>query len=113
MQTQPTYQAIMDRLQSLHPLHLELDNESANHAGFYEGKESHFKLTLVSDEFVNKRLIARHQMVYQALSGLLTRDGGSVHALAMHTYTNAEWQTQQTAPDSPQCASQVTQSSKR
>jgi BolA protein len=63
--------------------------------------ETHFKVILVSEAFDGKRKVARHQQVYAALA---TQLEGPVHALALHTYTPAEWQQrQQEAPTSPQC----------
>lgn len=91
-------------LQELQPAHLELINESMNHAGYFEGKESHFKLTIVSDLFAGKRPVARHQLVYQKASPLLTSQGGSIHALAIHAYTPSEWTAIDAAPESPLCA---------
>lgn len=93
-------------LQVLNPSHLILENESHQHAGYFEGKESHFKLTIVSEAFVNLRLAARHQKIYAIAEPFLTRGGGQIHALAIHAYTPSEWQTIQIAPNSPQCASQ-------
>ena len=104
MTTTPTADALNAELQSLQPHHLELLNESMNHAGYFDGKESHFKLTIVSDAFEGKRLVARHQLVYRLVNALLTSQGGQVHALAIHAYTPVEWQGQ--SPDSPLCAGQ-------
>ena len=100
----PTANALNEALQTLQALHIELINESMNHAGYFDGKESHFKLTIVSEAFNGKRLVARHQVVYQLVSALLTSQGGNVHALAIHAYTPDEWQGQ--SPDSPNCAGQ-------
>ena len=93
-------------LQDLQPTYLELINESMNHAGYFAGKESHFKLTIASDAFTGKRLVARHQLVYDLVSAQLTSQGGSVHALAIHAYIPQEWQQQSQSPDSPNCAGQ-------
>lgn len=102
----PTADALAASLQSLQPQHIALINESMNHAGYFEGKESHFKLTIVSDAFTGKRLVARHQLVYDSVADLLTSKGGNVHALAIHAYTPDEWQGQ--SPDSPNCAGRNT-----
>ena len=45
--------ALKQALQSLNPVHLTLENESHMHAGYYDGKESHFKLVIVSSEFAS------------------------------------------------------------
>ena len=98
----PTANALNNELQALQAQHIELVNESMNHAGYFDGKESHFKLTIVSDAFEGKRLVARHQLVYNLANPLLTSQGGQIHALAIHAYTPTEWQGQ--SPDSPLCA---------
>ena len=102
----PTATALNQTLQVLNPEHLELINESVDHAGYFEGKESHFKLTIVSLAFAGKRLVTRHQLVYESVAELLTSKGGTVHALAIHAYTPDEWQQQGISPDSPLCAGQ-------
>ena len=63
--------------------------------------ETHFKVVAVSGEFDGKRSVARHQLIY----GLLAEElAGEVHALALHTYTAAEWSEREGgAPDSPDC----------
>jgi BolA protein len=83
------------------PIHLEVLNESNMH-NVPEGSESHFKVTIVADEFERKRLIQRHRAVNAVLQDELA---GKVHALALHTYTQSEWQSlNELAPDSPACA---------
>ncbi len=104
--TEPTAIALKQVLQGLQPDYLDLVNESMSHAGYFEGKESHFKLTIASENFAGKRLVARHQLVYDMVADLLTSKGGSIHALAIHAYTPDEWQQQTQSPDSPQCAGQ-------
>lgn len=80
--------------------HLEVVNESDQH-NVPPGSESHFKLVLVAADFVGERLIARHRRVNAVLSDLLA---GDVHALALHTYTAAEWEKRfGSAPMSPPC----------
>jgi BolA protein len=93
-------QQLETRLQALQPVFLQVDNESSGHGGYFPGKESHFKVTLVSEAFAGLRLAQRHQRVY-ALTGELLSPG-LIHALAIHAYTPAEWQGQ--IPASPPCA---------
>jgi stress-induced morphogen len=81
------------------PAHLEVENESHQHS-VPPGSETHFKVVLVTDAFAGKRAVARHQLVYSTLAAELK---GGVHALALHTYTPAEWAERAVAPDSPQC----------
>lgn len=91
---------IQTKLQSrFQPRHLEVINESFMHS-VPPGSETHFKVVVVSEAFDGKRSVARHQAVYQALADEVA---GPVHALAIHTYTGAEWEAVAAAPDSPQC----------
>tara|TARA_R110001583_G_scaffold23141_2_gene85940 strand:+ start:2570 stop:2875 length:306 start_codon:yes stop_codon:yes gene_type:complete len=73
--------------QGLDIRHLIIENESHLHSG--PATDSHFKVAVVSDDFVGKRSVARHQMVY----GLLAEEmAGAIHALVIHPYTLEEWQ---------------------
>jgi BolA protein len=51
--------------------------------------ESHFKVTVVTVEFNNKMLVARHRMLNNLLKEELD---GPVHALSLNTLTPVEWQ---------------------
>ena len=73
--------------QALKPLHLEVINESHMH-NVPAGSESHFKVTVVSQQFDQQALVARHRMVNGILAGELRE---SVHALALSTLTPDEW----------------------
>ena len=82
------------------PLHVEVVDESHMH-NVPEGAESHFKVTLVSDQFDGKMLIARHRAVNAVLKQELEN---GIHALALHTMTPEEWFAKGgTAPESPPC----------
>lgn len=85
------------------PQLLTVENESHMHRTA-PGAESHFKLVVVSQQFVGLRLVARHQAVNRILADLLA---GPVHALALHTYTPEEWQARQGAPKTPTCVGKV------
>lgn len=75
----------------------ELVNESHMHSG--PAPESHFKLTLVAEEFNDLNRVKRQQAVYRALKTLMPQ----FHALALHTYTEQEWSAREAAPQSPRC----------
>lgn len=96
-----TESIILDKLNDhFSPEYLEVVNESHMH-NVPANSETHFKVTMVSEAFAQKRLIQRHRMVNTLLSAELA---GPVHALALHTYTNEEWEKKHgTAPDSPNC----------
>ena len=93
-------QQLRERLETLQPSYLEVVNESAGHGGYFPGKESHFKVIIVSDVFAGLRLVQRHQKVYAAVGDLLSP--GKLHALAIHAFVADEWQGQDTS--SPECA---------
>ena len=73
---------------ALQPVFLKVANESHMH-NVPPGSESHFKVTVVSDEFAGKMLVARHRMLNSLLQDELA---GSVHALSLNTFTPEEWQ---------------------
>jgi acid stress-induced BolA-like protein IbaG/YrbA len=50
---------------------------------------SHFEAVVVSEAFVGKSRVQRHQLVYQTLGDRMRED---IHALSMKTYTPQEWQ---------------------
>jgi acid stress-induced BolA-like protein IbaG/YrbA len=50
---------------------------------------THFAAVIVSDRFVGKRTLQRHQLVYATLGKLM---GNEIHALSMQTHTVSEWQ---------------------
>lgn len=93
-------QQLTERLQQLQPTHFEVINESSGHGGYYPGKESHFKVVIVSEAFAGLRLVQRHQKIYGLAAELLSP--GAIHALAIHAYLPSEWEGQ--APASPECA---------
>ena len=93
-------QTIISKLQqALSPEHLEVINESHMH-NVPEGSESHFKVVIVSDDFKDKMLVARHRRVNKVLEEELN---GGLHALALHTLTMEEWFEKGKVADSPLC----------
>lgn len=94
-------QTIIEKIKAeFSPLLLNIENESHMHSSG-RGSESHFKLTLVSNKFEGQRTVARHRTVYTCLADELAN---SVHALALHLYTESEWQgIEGFVPKSPNC----------
>ena len=79
--------------------HLDVINESHMH-NVAPGSESHFKVTIVCEDFDDLMLIKRHRLVNTALAQEIQQ----IHALALHTLTPAEWSTRQgKVADSPNC----------
>ena len=70
---------------------VEVLDESHLHAGHSEAKNSgggHYSVVVVSEIFKGKTALARHRMVYQALSEELKT---SIHALAIKAYSLTEY----------------------
>lgn len=89
---------------------LEVINESHQHS-VPENSETHFKVTLVSEDFEGKTKVARHQAVYK-LTGNLMNQG--LHALALHLYVPAEWEKlNRLSPASPNCMGGSKRSAKK
>jgi BolA protein len=87
-------------LKHFEPQHLEVVNESFMH-NVPAGSESHFKVVLVTPKFAGERLINRHRAVNSVLKEELAEH---IHALALHTYTDSEWQNLYGgSPPSPNC----------
>ena len=81
------------------PEFLEVVNESYMH-NVPDGSESHFKVTVVSNEFEGKMLLARHRLVNKTLEEELK----SIHALAIHTLTPQQYfEKAGKVADSPEC----------
>jgi len=94
-------QTIEEKLQQAFTLqHLEVINESHRH-NVPANSSTHFKVTMVSTDFDGKGMVVRHQAAYKVLHEELQ---GEVHALALHMYTQPEWQKKKgAAPLSPPC----------
>jgi BolA protein len=96
-----TMQSIIEAklTERLKPEVLEVLNESYMHSG--PATESHFKVTIVCNEFEGKMLIARHRIINQTLAEELN----TIHALALHTMTADEFfEKAGKVADSPKCA---------
>ncbi len=73
------------------PTHLEVIDESAlhaGHAGAKPGGETHFRVIVVSDRFLDTGRVQRQQLVYGVLDEVIK---GGVHALSMATLTPDEY----------------------
>ena len=80
--------------------YLEVVDESNRH-NVPPDSESHFRVTIVANEFEQLGLVKRHQAVYSALSQLMQE---GIHALALHTLSREEWQAKnRQTTESPPC----------
>lgn len=76
------------RLAPLEPTYLEIEDDSAQHAG-HAGNSGggHFNLTIVSSQFDGKSQIIRHRLIYQALADLMP---ARIHALSIRAHASDE-----------------------
>ena len=56
------------------------------------GDGHHFEAVIVSEVFVGKSRVQRHQLVYQALGDRMREE---IHALSMQTLTPEDWAQRQ------------------
>jgi len=85
---------IRARLGDLDATALEIEDQSAAHAGHAGAKSgAHFRLHVVSAAFAGQPRVLRHRMIYERLAGLLP---GRIHALTMTLVTPDELGRQST-----------------
>jgi BolA protein len=76
--------------EALMPSRLEVVDESEKHkghGGYREGGETHFNVTVVSEEFEGKSRVDRQRVVYALLADEMAE---RIHALALTTKTPSE-----------------------
>ncbi|RMF10321.1 MAG: BolA family transcriptional regulator [Alphaproteobacteria bacterium] len=81
--------------EALSPVALHIVDDSdkhRGHAGYREGGESHFTVTIVSTAFEGDNRVARQRKVYTILAEELA---GPVHALSVFALTPAEARSQE------------------
>jgi len=85
-----TTHVLQARLASLAPSLVEIDDDSAEHAGHAgaAGGGGHFSLLIVSEHFAGLTRIARHRAVLDRVGDLIPHP---VHALAIRAYTPDEF----------------------
>ncbi|MCG1054705.1 BolA family transcriptional regulator [Mycetohabitans sp. B5] len=74
---------------ALSPFTLEIRDDSAQHAGHAGAAAGgHYTVTVVSAAFDGRTRVARHRLVYDALSDAMQR---GIHALSINAYTPEEF----------------------
>ena len=84
-----TEEMIRERLSRLVPDALEVFDDSREHAGHAGAQDGagHYQLVIVSRKFSGQNAVARHRLVYEALSDLMPK---RIHALAIRAYAPEE-----------------------
>ncbi len=67
---------------ALAPLHLEVIDDSAKHAGHAGARDGagHFRVRVLSEKFRGLPVLARHRLVYEALRPLIPHE---IHAVGI------------------------------
>ena len=84
-----TVARLRERLNTLQPQSLEIEDESHLHAGHAgaRGGGGHYRLHIVAAAFAGKNTVARHRLIYDAAGDLMR---GAVHALSIRAFTPEE-----------------------
>ncbi|WP_374421603.1 BolA family protein [Chromobacterium sp.] len=84
-----TLELLNAALQALEPEHLDIQDDSALHAGHAGARDGggHYTLTIVSARFQGLGRVHRHRLIYEALGSLMQT---KVHALAIKAFTPEE-----------------------
>jgi BolA protein len=76
-------------LSSLNPSYLNVQDDSALHAGHAGNMGGgHYTITIVSDSFKGLSIIKRHRLVYEAAKTLLEKE---IHALSINAKVPSEF----------------------
>lgn len=80
-------------LAALQPTQMDIIDDSHKHAGHASARAGggHYRLDIVSAQFVGKNTLARQRMVYSALGEMMKHN--EIHALVIQAYTPEEVQT--------------------
>ncbi len=90
---------------ALRPAHLAVSDESHRHSG-PPGRESHFNVTVVSEQFEGQSRLGRHRTIHDLLADELR---GGLHALTLTLLTPAEYEARGgVSLASPACHSKKT-----
>jgi len=68
--------------EALQPLHLEVVDDSAKHAGHAgaQGGAGHYRVRILSERFRGLAVLARHRLVYESLRSMIPQE---IHALSI------------------------------
>lgn len=83
-----TVTKLRQALSSLQPIHLDIQDDSALHAGHVGNTGGgHYSVIIVSELFEGLAIIKRHRLVYDAAKTVLEAE---IHALSIHPKAPSE-----------------------
>lgn len=86
--------------EKLTPIFLKVENESNLHS-VPKGSESHFRIEIVSNLFIEKGLLLRHRLINEIISEEISK----IRACSLHAMTPTEWEKKNRKTESsPTCA---------
>ena len=85
-------------IKEFNPSVLKIVNESYMHS-VPKNAETHFKLLIVSDFFMNITQVKRHLIIYKSLEDIMKQ----IHALSIHSFDENEYSKNPIILDSPNC----------
>lgn len=84
-----TISAIEEALEALNPELVEIEDDSAKHAGHVGNTGGgHYNVLIVSDAFDGLPLIKRHRLVFEQVNDLMQ---SQIHALSIKAKTPSEY----------------------
>jgi BolA protein len=66
---------------------IEIYDNSRSH-NYAQNKLTHLKIIIVSNDFVNQKIINRHRTVFSQLSQIIKE---KIYSITLYTYTSNEW----------------------
>ena len=85
-----TVELIRTRLATLEPIQLEIQDDSAKHAGHAGAKDGgHYAIRIVAPRFAGLSTMQRHRLVYDAIGDLAQQ---RIHALSISAKAPEETQ---------------------
>jgi BolA protein len=85
-------------IKEFNPSVLKIVNESYMHS-VPKNAETHFKLVIVSNFFMNITQVKRHLIIYKSLEDIMKQ----IHALSIHSFDENEYSKNPIILDSPNC----------
>ena len=83
-----TVELLRQRLATLEPSSVAIEDESQRHAGHAGAKEGgHYKITIVAVAFAGHNTVRRHRMIHEAVGDLMR---GRIHALSIRAFSPDE-----------------------
>jgi|TARA_B110000263_G_scaffold42069_1_gene33978 BolA protein len=78
---------IEEKLDIFHFEIKDTTSQHTNHANYKGG--SHLRMKIVTDDFIDKSLVKRHQLIYSIINEFIQKE---IHAVILKTYTVEEFE---------------------